>query len=40
MKAVNANDIEGVKAACRQLWQLLPSTEQEISGGFGGTLRK
>lgn len=40
MKAVNANDIEGVKAACRQLYQLLPSSDQKLQGEFKGNLAR
>lgn len=40
MRAANANDIEGVKAACRQLWQLMPSTGEDVKGEFGGNLMK
>lgn len=32
--AVNADDLEGVKAACRQLCQLLPSTGKKLAGEF------
>lgn len=40
MRAVNGNDPEGVKSACRQLFQLLPSADKVVLGEFRGNLLK
>ncbi len=36
-RAINNNDVEGLKAVVRQLIVLLPSDEQEAARGYGGT---
>ena len=36
-RAINDNDLDGLKAAVKQLLALLPAEEQQKAGGFGGT---
>jgi len=38
-KAINSNDVEGLKSAVRQLLALLPAAQQEaVRQGFGSTV--
>lgn len=39
-KAIDNNDLEGLKSAVRQLIDLLPETEKEEAKGFGSTIMK
>jgi molecular chaperone DnaK len=36
-RAINTNDLDGLKAAVKQLLSLLPPDEQQLAGGYGGT---
>jgi molecular chaperone DnaK len=36
-RAINNNDLDGLKAAVKQLLALLPADEQQRAGGYGGT---
>jgi molecular chaperone DnaK len=38
-RAIQNNDVEGLKAAVRKLWDLSPSTQQKTPGLGGGTIR-
>jgi molecular chaperone DnaK len=38
-KAIQNNDVDGLKAAVRKLWDLSPSTQQKTPGLGGGTIR-
>ncbi|HEY0004100.1 MAG TPA: Hsp70 family protein [Pyrinomonadaceae bacterium] len=39
-RAINNNDLEGLKSTCRLLLQLLPPEQQEQARGYGGTTEK
>jgi molecular chaperone DnaK len=38
-RAIQNNDVDGLKAAVRKLWELSPSTQQKTPGLGGGTIR-
>lgn len=38
-KAIQNNDVEGLKAAVRKLWELSPTTQQKSAGFGGGTIK-
>jgi molecular chaperone DnaK len=38
-RAIHNNDVDGLKAAVRKLWELSPSTQQKTPGLGGGTIR-
>jgi molecular chaperone DnaK len=38
-RAIQNNDVDGLKAAVRKLWDLSPSTQQKTPGLGGGTIR-
>lgn len=38
-RAIQNNDVDGLKAAVRKLWELSPSTQQNTPGLGGGTIR-
>lgn len=39
-RAINANDVDGLRAVVRQLFGLLPPGEQEMPTGYGGSTTK
>ena len=39
-RSISNNDIDGVKYACRQLFQLLPVPQQQTFDGFGSSVRR